>query len=201
MVGPQARRAAAKFLVKSFEVSERRVCGLLDLWRKTMRYQSRKQEIPKLRERLKALAAQRPRFGYKRLHILLRREGFLVNHKRILRLYREEGLALRPKKRRRKVAAALRVAPESPMKPNQRWSMDFMLDCLETGCRFRLLNIVDDYTRECVAIEVDTSLPGCRVVRVLERLAETRGLPRSSPWTMGPNSQAASWMPGRIARA
>jgi len=172
------RRHAAEFLVKTFGASQRRVCGLVGLWRSTLRYECRKIEIPRLRERLKELAAARPRFGYKRLHILLRREGFPVNQKRILRLYREEGLALRPKKRRRKVAAALRVRPDVPQRPNERWSMDFMLDSLENGRRFRLLNIVDDYTRECVAIEVDTSLNGARVVRVLERLAEFRGLPK-----------------------
>lgn len=164
--------------MQAFGASERRVCGLIGLWRSTMRYESRKQEPPKLRERLKELAALRPRFGYKRLYLLLRREGFLVNHKRILRLYREEGLALRPRKRRKKVTAALRVAPDLPVQANERWSMDFMLDCLESGRRFRLLNIVDDFTRECLAIEVDSSLPGCRVVRVLERLADTRGLPK-----------------------
>lgn len=186
MVGPRDRRKAAEFLVETFGSSERRACGLTGVWRSTLRYRSRKQEIPKLRERLKELAAQRPRFGYKRLHILLRREGFQVNHKRILRLYREEGLALRPRKRRKKVTAALRVAPETPMRPNERWSMDFMLDSLESGRRFRLLNIVDDFTRECLAIEVDSSINGNRVARVLERLGEFRGLPKVITVDNGP---------------
>lgn len=110
------------------------------------------------------------------MHILLKREGLVVNHKRAERLYREEGLALR-KKRRRKGAAGARVVLPSPQRTNERWSMDFVTDSIVTGRRFRALTIVDDYSRECPAIEVDTSLGGRRVVGVLERLSETRGLP------------------------
>jgi putative transposase len=116
---------------------------------------------------------------------LLKREGLVINHKRTERIYHEEGLALR-RKRRRKGAAGLRVMMPSPQRPNQRWSMDFVTDSIVTGRRFRALAIVDDYSRECPAIEVDTSLGGARVVSVLERLAETRGLPNVITTDNGP---------------
>jgi len=124
---------------------------------------------------MRELAHQRRRFGCPRLHIMLRREGLVVNHKRTERIYREEGLSLR-KRRRRKTAAQSRVILPAPQGPNEIWSMDFVTDSLVTGRRFRALVIVDDYSRECPAIEVDTSLGGARVVSVLERLREIRGL-------------------------
>ena len=138
-----------------------------------------------LRERLKELAGQRRRFGYRRLHALLRREGWRINHKAVHRIYVEEGLQVRKRKRKR-LARVERQPMLMPQAPNQRWSMDFQHDLLATGQRFRTLNIVDDFCRECPAIEVDTSLPGARVVRVLDRLAETRGLPREIILDNGP---------------
>src|SRR5205085_2788542 len=120
--------------------------------------------------RLRELATERPRYGYQRLWALLRREGWEVNHKRVYRLYGEEGLKLR-KRRRRSRAQVERVPLPVPTAADERYSMDFMRDTLADGRVFRTLNIVDDYTRECLAIEVDTSLPGARVVRALERLA------------------------------
>jgi putative transposase len=130
-----------------------------------------------VRERMRELAHRWPRFGYRRLGVLLRREGMAVNHKRIYRLYTEEDLKVRRK--RKKIRSRLRVPPlPVPSRPNERWSMDFMQDCMANGRRFRILTIVDDFTRECPAIEVDTSLPGARVVRALDRLAFLRGLPR-----------------------
>jgi len=138
-----------------------------------------------LRQRLRELAGERKRFGSPRLHIMLKREGLVVNHKRTERIYREEGLALR-RKRRRKGAAGLRVVMPSPQRPNERWSMDFVADSIVTGRRFRALAIVDDYSRECPAIEVDTSLGGARVVSVLERLEELRGLPEVITMDNGP---------------
>jgi putative transposase len=116
---------------------------------------------------------------------MLKREKLVVNHKRTERIYKEEGLCLR-KKRRRKGAAGIRVVMPSPQKPNERWSMDFVTDSIVTGRRFRALAIVDDYSRECPAIEVDTSLGGRRVVSVLDRLAETRGLPSVITMDNGP---------------
>ncbi len=164
------------FVAERFGLSERRSCDLVNVWRSTRQYQPRRRDDPALRERLRALAEQRRRFGCPRLHVLLKREGWVVNHKRTERIYREEGLSLRLK-RRRKRGAWLRVPMPSPTRPNQCWSMDFVSDRLGQGRRFRALAIVDDYSRECPAIEVDTSLGGIRVVRVLDRLAEVRGLP------------------------
>jgi putative transposase len=138
-----------------------------------------------LRQRLRELAGQRKRFGSPRLHIMLKREGLVVNHKRTERIYREEGLALR-RKRRRKGAAGARVTMPTAVRPNQNWSMDFVADSIVTGRRFRALTIVDNYSRECPAIEVDTSLGGARVVGILERLAETRGLPEAITTDNGP---------------
>ena len=141
-----------------------------------MRYQPKPGNDDVVRQRLRELAEQRKRFGSPRLHILLKREGLVVNHKRTERLYREEGLMLR-KKRRRKGAAGARVVIPFPQRTNERWSMDFVTDSIITGRRFRALVIVDDYSRECPVIEVDTSLGGRRVISLLERLAEIRGLP------------------------
>ena len=124
--------------------------------------------------------------GYRRLQVLLEREGWQVNHKRVYRLYVEEKLTLR-RKRGRKRSTARQPLPE-PVAANQVWSVDFMTDALSSGRRFRTLNIVDDYTRECLAIEVDTSLGGVRVVRVLEELKQRRGLPLKSARTTGPSS-------------
>ena len=136
----------------------------------SLRYRSRRPSDEAVRVRLRALAAERPRFGYRRLGVMLEREGVVVNHKRVHRIYREEGLVLR-KRRRQRAATAARVPLVAPSRPGERFSMDFVGDTLATGRGFRALNIVDDYTRECVAIEVDLSLPGERVVRVLDRLA------------------------------
>jgi putative transposase len=143
----------------------------VELNRASARYQRRRRDDEPLRERLRELAAERRRFGYRRLHVLLVREGWAVNHKRVYRVYREEGLRVEERKRKRR-AARERVPLAAPTRPNQGWSMDFMADALATGRRLRTLNIVDEYTREALAIEVDTSLPGVRVVRVLEQLRQ-----------------------------
>lgn len=138
-----------------------------------------------LRKRMRELAEQRKRFGSPRLHVLLRREGFVINHKRTERIYREEGLALR-RKRRRKGAAGARVTLPAAERPNQHWSMDFVSDSIVTGRRFRALTVVDNFSRECPAIEVDTSLGGARVVTVLDRLSEARGTPEVITVDNGP---------------
>jgi putative transposase len=184
MVTPAARRLAAGFVQDGFGVSQRRSCAALGIDRSTCRYVSRRGPDP-VREPLRALAARRPRFGYRRLTVLLRREGWHVNHKRIYHLYSEEGLAVR-RKRRRKLAAGCRIVLAAPTAPHQRWSMDFMGDTLASGRTFRTLNIVDDGSRECVAIEVDHGLSGERVTRVLDRVAETRRLPRVIVMDNGP---------------
>lgn len=131
----------------------------------------------KLRTRLRALAEQRRRWGYRRLHILLRREGWKVNSKRVYRIYVEEKLMVRRSRRRRRICAQARVPLSPPTRPNQTWTMDFLHDALASRRKLRTLSIEDAYTREMLAIEVDTSLPSLRVVRVLERLRLERGLP------------------------
>jgi putative transposase len=170
VVSASARREAARYLQQSYQLSERRAGELLFLSNSSLRYRSRRPAAQDLRQRLRELAAERPRYGYQRLWAMLRREGWQVNHKRVYRLYREEGLKLR-RRRRRGRAQVERVPLPLPSRADERYSMDFMRDTLADGRVFRTLNIVDDYTRECLAIEVDTSLPGARVVRVLERLA------------------------------
>jgi len=149
------------------------------------RYKPKLDNDEHIRQRLRELAEQRKRFGSPRLHIMLKREGLVINHKKTERLYREEGLALR-RKRKRKGAAGIRVVMAPPLRVNERWSMDFVTDNTVTNRRFRALTIVDDYSRECPAIEVDTSLGGRRVVSVLDRLAETRGLPEVITIDNGP---------------
>src|SRR5207249_2088777 len=135
--------------------------------------------------KIRELALKRHRFGSPRIHVLLRREGVMINHKRTERIYREEGLSLR-KRRRRKIAAITRITLPKPQAPNQMWSMDFVMDSIVSGRKFRALAIVDQYSRECPAIEVDTSLGGARVVALLDRLAESRGLPQSITMDNGP---------------
>jgi putative transposase len=139
----------------------------------------------KLLARLQAHAAQRPRFGYRRLHTLIDREGLRVNHKRVYGVYRAAGLQVR-RRRRKRLTRGERVPLPAPSARRERWSMDFTADTLADGRNFRTLNIVDDFTRECVAIEVDRSLPGARVTRVLERLRDTTGLPAMIVMDNGP---------------
>ena len=176
---------AAAYAIESLGLSERRACLLTGISPSVYRYKSKQGDDAALRRRMRELAWERKRFGSPRLHIMLKREGLVINHKRTERIYSEEGLALR-KKRRRKGAAGVRETIPSPVRPNQRWSMDFVSDSTVTGRRFRALAIVDDYSRECPAIEVDTSLGGARVVGVLERLEETRGLPEVITVDNGP---------------
>ncbi len=176
MVKPTAWRHAVGFLQTDFEMSQRRACSVLGVCRATAQYRSRRASPAPLVAKLRELATERPRWGYRRLHILLRREGIAVNHKRVYRLYRAEGLAVRCKRRKR-LASALRTVLPPPAAPNERWSMDFVSDQLVGGTRLRAFNVVDDFTRECLAIEVDTSLSGFRVARVLERIVDLRGLP------------------------
>jgi putative transposase len=185
MVKPAAYRQAVGLLQGEFKFSERRACSVLGQPRSSCRYLPRRTTVQALLDDLLELAVKRPRFGYRRLHLLLRRRGWRVNHKRVYRLYRAEGLAVRRKKRKR-MAAWLRVPLLVPTRPNERWSMDFVHDTLASGRKFRVLNIVDDLTREALAIEVDTSLGGARVVRVLDRLVALRGLPEVIVCDNGP---------------
>lgn len=175
MVTPAARREVAEFFRDRCGLSERESCQLAIYSRSSLRRPSRRKEADRpLQARLLELAAERPRFGYRRLHVLLGREGWAVNRKRVYRVYRELGLAVRRKKRKQ-VAQANRRPRVVPIGPNIQWSMDFMRDTLASGRVFRTLNVVDDATRECLAIEVDTSLSGERTARVLDRVAGRRG--------------------------
>jgi putative transposase len=184
-VRPAQQRAAAVYIQEQFEVSQRRACRLIGAGRSTIRYQGRRRGDAALRARLRELAAQRPRFGYRRLHVLLRREGITVNHKRIERLYREEGLAVRGRKRK-SLTRIRRGRPSAPEHANEQWALDFLPDAMASGRTIRLLSIIDVWTREALALEVDTSLPGSRVVRVLDRLRGERPLPTQLVLDNGP---------------
>jgi len=132
-----------------------------------------------LRMRIREIAATRVRYGYKRIHVLLEREGWVINHKRVYRLYREEGLNLRIKHKRKRPGAALRLPRQQAQGMNDTWSLDFVSDSLFNGQRFRVLTVVDNYSRECLALEVGQSIRGEQVTAVLNRLEFTRGIPRS----------------------
>jgi putative transposase len=186
MVSTTARREAVEWLRQTRSTSLRRACRVVSLSTATWRYQPRRSAAnAKLLEQLHARAAERSRFGYRRLHVLIAREGTAVNHKRVYRLYRQAGLQVR-RRRRKRLTRGERVPLPTPSRRGERWSMDFTLDTLADGRAFRTLNIVDDYTRECLAIEVDRSLPGLRVTRVLERLRAMHGLPQSIVLDNGP---------------
>lgn len=184
MVTPADRRTAVITAMAAANMSERRACRYTGFARASQRYHARRASHAPLRARLHTLALLRPRWGYRRLYRLLRREGMRVNRKLVQRVYREEGLSVRRRHRKRVAVVRMPIAP--PAGRNERWSMDFVSDALADGRKFRSLTIVDAYTRECPAIEVDHSLPGSRVVAVLERLRQTRGLPKVIVCDNGP---------------
>jgi len=177
MVTPAAKREAVAHLRCAFDMSERRACRVAGCVRMTVRYRSRKPDDAVLRARLRALANMRRRFGYRRLHVLLRREGFIVNHKRLFRLYREERLLVR-RRGGRKRALGTRSPMTVAQLPNDRWSVDFAADQFIDGRRLRILVVVDDCTRECLALVADTSISGLRLARELDRLLAQRGKPK-----------------------
>ncbi len=185
MVTPAARRNIVVHLKEAFQFSERRACKIVGLCRNSCRYQAKPKNDEEIRARLRELAEKRRKSGAPTLHTLLRREGFLINHKRTERLYREEGLSLRRKKRKKRISH-LRVLMDRPERVNHHWSMDFVSDGLYNGRRFRVLTIVDNFSRECPALEVDHSLTGKRVSRVLDRIALTRELPEVITVDNGP---------------
>jgi putative transposase len=176
MVGPAAKREAVAHLRNRFEMSERRACAVIAADRAMIRYRSIRPDDRALRARLRSLAQERRRFGYRRLFILLRRQGETSGITRLYRLYREEGLAVRKRRARRK-AIGTRAPILVAARPNARWSLDFVHDQLDGGRRFRVLNIVDDVTRECLAAVPDTSISGLRVARELTALVALRGKP------------------------
>ena len=178
MVTPAAQRQAVAHVCGQHDVSERRACQILDMDRSTMRYRSLRASDAAHRLRIRELAAARRRFGYRRLHFLLKREGIQMNLKRFRRLYREEGLAVR-KRGGRKRALGMRAPIALPSGPNQRWSLDFVSDSFTDSRRFRALAVVDDCTRECLALVADTSLSGGRVARELDAIVARRGRPQT----------------------
>ncbi len=183
---PTARRRAVGWLQTRFGFSERRASAVAGIGRSSARYRARPRvDEAALRRRLRELAGERPRFGYRRLHALIRRAGIVVNHKRVERLYRLEGLAVH-RRRRKRVARDGRGRPAPPSRPNEQWAADFVGDTLAWGRRIRLFAVIDVFTREALAIEIDTSLPGERVVQVLGRLTAERGLPEELVLDNGP---------------
>ena len=162
--------------IREKDYSQRRACGLVGLHPNTYRYASKRTGDEELRARLRDLASQRRRFGYRRLGLLLARQGIRLNHKKLYRLYKEERLSVR-RRGGRKRALGTRAPMAIPQDRNLRWSLDFVMDTLVSGRRFRILTVVDDFTRECLGLVADTSLTGHRVVRELNRIIETRGSP------------------------
>jgi putative transposase len=164
-------------LIENYRISERRACQVIQIGRASYRYRSIRDEQVTLRMRINEIAQVRVRYGYKRIHVLLRREGWSVNHKRIYRIYCEEGLNLRAKKPKRRRSAAHRICQPPVTAINESWSMDFVTDSLFNGHRFRALTLVDNFSRECLAIEVGQHIRGEDVVRVVQLLKVRRGLP------------------------
>lgn len=175
---PEAKRDAVAHLCREHEVSQRRACKVLSVDRSSMRYRSIRSGDTELRAAIRRIAGERRRFGYRRIHVMLEREGWQVNHKKLKRLYREERLQV---KRRggRKRALGTRRPMLVPDQVNQRWSLDFVSDAFTDGRRFRVLAVIDDYSRECLALVADTSLSGQRVTRELDAIIARRGKPKT----------------------
>ena len=178
MVTPSGKRDAVAHLKQDYEVSERRACRTLNVDRSLIRYKSKQPGDTVIRERLRALSVERKRFGYRRLHILLAREGFHLNHKKLRRIYKEEGLTVR-KRGGRKRAIGTRAPIAVPSHAGERWSLDFVSDSFMDGRRFRMLCVVDDFSRECLALVADTSIGGHRLARELDMLILERGKPHT----------------------
>lgn len=175
---PAAKREAVAHVCTSHDVSQRRACSILGVDRSSVRYRSVRPDDADLRKAMKQVAAERRRFGYRRVHVMLERQGWQVNQKKLRRLYREEKLQV---KRRggRKRALGTRSPMLVPDRPDERWSLDFVSDAFTDGCRFRVLAIVDDFSRECLGLVADTSLSGLRVTRELTALLARRGRPKT----------------------
>ena len=194
LASPAAKREAVAHLRTLFEMSERRATTLVGADRTMIRYQSRRPDDAALRARLRDLAHERPRFGYRRLFVLLRRDGETARRNKVYRLYRAEGLAVRKRKGRRRavgITAPLAVA----VQPNARWSLDFVHDQLACGRRFRILNVVDDATRERLLAVAGTSISGKRVARELTRSSPAAAAPGSSSPMMAPSSPRTLCLP------
>ena len=178
MVTPGAKRQAVAHLCDAYEVSQRRACHVLKVDRSSVRYQSLRPSDETLRDAINRVAKERRRFGYRRIQVMLEREGIHVNHKKLWRLYREEKLQVR-KRGGRKRALGTRRPMVLPSRINERWSLDFVSDAFTDGRKFRVLAVIDDFSRECLALVVDTSLSGARVARELGMLVAQRGKPKT----------------------
>ena len=178
LLTPDVKRRAVIQAIKDHSVSERRACGLASLDRTTFQYQKKSGGDEVLRERLRALANERRRFGYRRLGILLAQEGHHANHKKLYRIYAEEKLAVRRRKGRKRALGSRRPMV-LPTRPNERWSLDFVSDSLSGGRRFRILCVVDDFTREALAVMPDFSISGVRLARELDAIIARRGKPKT----------------------
>lgn len=185
MVGPAQLRKAADHLIGKFKKSQRRVCRAIGLARSSCRYTTKKPPDTELRSKIKQIAERYRRYGYRRVHVLVRREGLKVNHKKIYRLYREEGLKIQ-RRRKKKMAAFLRVASPIPNQPNARWSIDFVSDQFINGSRIKILTVVDDFTKECPIIHVDTSITGGKLVELFQMIGKRRPLPKTIVCDNGP---------------
>ncbi len=183
---PAQFREYGAWLQACFEVSERMVCRVLQCHLSVYKYKSRKDEQVALRMRIRDIAQARVSYGFRRIHILLQREGWKVNHKRVYRLYKLEGLTMRAKRPRRHVSACRRMVRATASHPNESWSMDFMSDELYNGQRIKLLTLVDNFTRESLAIEVADRLGGQRLVEVLMQVVAKKGLPKAIRVDNGP---------------
>ena len=191
------QRSDAIWLRVEYAASERRVCGLMGMAVTTYRYRSQRTDEP-LRTKLVELAREKPRFGYRRLHVLLGRSGEQVNHKRLHRVYREAGLAIRRKKRKHCVREGKPLQARTAA--NEEWALDFVHDAVECGRTIRVLSVVDAYTRECLALEVDTSFASRRVTRVLDQIITERGRPEAIRCDNGPELTSRHFLAWSVER-
>ena len=185
MVGAKEQKLAVEYVQKAHKVSERRACSVLNAPRTVVRYKPVDKGDEKIKTSIKEVVEKRPRFGAPRVHQMLRRRGININHKRTERLYKELGLSLK-KKKRKKYKSELRIEPDMPIAKNEVWAMDFVHDALAAGKKIRGLTIIDICTKECPAIEVDFSLSSFKVITVLERLKENGGIPKFIKVDNGP---------------
>lgn len=178
MVKPADKRKIVQYLITKHKFSQCRACRLTNLHRKTYNYRTKKKNDDDLNNHIVDIANKRKRFGYRRIHLMLKKEGFTVNHKKVYRIYKEHNLSLR-RKRTNKIKRSEINSMPTPMFTNDQWAMDFMSDSMFNGRKFRMLNIIDIATRECLTIDVDTSIKGKRVTRTLDKLVFLRGKPKS----------------------
>ena len=178
MVTPDAKREAVAHLMDKHQVSQRKACNVLKVDRSTVRYRSKRTDDADVRDAIKRIAKERRRFGYRRINVMLQREGIHMNHKKLRRIYAEEKLQVR-RRGGRKRALGTRRPMGVPNGANQRWSLDFVSDAFTDGRRFRILTVVDDFTKECVALVPDTSISGLRVTRELNQAIAERGTPKT----------------------